>query len=465
MKYSSAALSAVFLLGSTCDAFSPVAQRNAQTTSLFSSTEPSQMAGMSKKKEDRLNFMKNPQFHRRGFKTVRPKVEETMEKQYKAGVVEDLKSNNFVMDREGVKVYLAKDFGFCWGVERSIALAYEATEHYPDRKLHITNELIHNPEVNDSLTERKVNLIEKEPTTGEKDFSTIEEGDVVILPAFGASYEEMEFFDKMNVEVVDTTCPWVSKVWNAVDTHQRKGLTSIIHGKYGHEETLATVSFCEDYICVKDMKEAEMVVDYMTKGADNTPEDKEAFLKYFEKAVSKGFDPDTMLTKVGLANQTTMYKKETKAIGQLFQKAIMKIYGPASVDEHYNEFDTICDATQERQDAVSELVQNADGLGLDFILVVGGWDSSNTAHLLEIPHKAGIRSFHINRADCIGADNTITHRTVDGEIVTEEFLLTLDSDKDIVMGVTSGASTPDGSVQDALSQIFLLKEMAKASSN
>lgn len=228
---------------------------------------------------------------------------------------------------------------------------------------------------------------------------------------------------------------------------------------------MATVSFCEDYICVKDMAEAQMVVDYMTKGADNTPEDKEAFLKYFEKAVSKGFDPDTMLAKVGLANQTTMYKKETKAIGQLFQKAIMKIYGPASVDEHYNEFDTICDATQERQDAVTELVENADGLGLDFILVVGGWDSSNTAHLLEIPHKAGIRSFHINRADCIRADNTITHRTVDGEIVTEEFLLTLDSDKDVVMGVTSGASTPDGSVQDALSQIFLLKEMAKASSD
>lgn len=197
MKYSSAALSAVFFLGSTCDAFSPVAPKNAQSTALFSTTEPSKMAGMSKKKEDRLNFMKNPQFHRRGFKTVRPKVEETMEKQYKAGVVEDLKSNNFVMDREGVKVYLAKDFGFCWGVERSIALAYEATEHYPDRKLHITNELIHNPEVNDSLTERKVNLIKKEPTTGVKDFSTIEEGDVVILPAFGASYEEMEFFDKM----------------------------------------------------------------------------------------------------------------------------------------------------------------------------------------------------------------------------------------------------------------------------
>uniref|UniRef100_A0A7S4AT90 4-hydroxy-3-methylbut-2-enyl diphosphate reductase n=1 Tax=Pseudo-nitzschia australis TaxID=44445 RepID=A0A7S4AT90_9STRA len=462
MKFSSATLSAVLFLGSyanTCNAFSP-AITSSQSRTIATSTTTALGATMSKKKEERLEFMKNPQFHRRGFKDVRGKVEETMENEYKADLVEDLKSNNYLLEKDGVKMYLAKDFGFCWGVERSIALAYEAVEHYPDRTLHITNELIHNPEVNDSLSAMKVNLIDKESSTGVKDFSTVEEGDVVILPAFGASYEEMDLFDKKNVEVVDTTCPWVSKVWNAVDKHQKGGSTSVIHGKYAHEETLATVSFCDDYICVKDMKEAEMVIAYMEKGADNTAEDKEAFMKHFEKAVSEGFDPDTMLDKIGLANQTTMYKKETKAIGQLFQKSIMKIHGPAEVDQHYMEFDTICDATQERQDAVAELVHSASGLGLDFILVVGGWDSSNTAHLLEIPHHAGVRSFHINRADCIGADNTITHRTVEGEIVTEKFLTTLDDDKDVVLGVTSGASTPDGSVQDALSQIFLLKQMA-----
>lgn len=149
--------------------------------------------------------------------------------------------------------------------------------------------------------------------------------------------------------MVDTTCPWVSKVWNAVDTHQRKGLTSIIHGKYAHEETVATVSFCEDYICVKDMKEAQMVEAYMM----GTGLDKQAFLKYFEKAISKGFDPDTMLLKVGLANQTTMYKKETKAIGQMFQKTMMKKHGPGLVNEHYFEFDTICDATQVRDVVVA----------------------------------------------------------------------------------------------------------------
>ena len=349
--------------------------------------------------------------------------------------------------------YYIQDFGFCWGVERSIALAYEAVKHFPDKTVHITNELIHNPEVNDNLHEMKVQFIEKDaadPT--KKDFSTVSDGDVVILPAFGASFEEMDLFDQKNVDVVDTTCPWVSKVWNSVDKHQKAGSTSIIHGKYAHEETIATLSFCEDYIVVKDMEEAQMVADYITKGGD-----RDAFLEYFKNAVSEGFDPDTMLNKVGLANQTTMYKKETRAIGQLLQKAVMERFGPQEVNDHYMEFDTICDATQERQDAVHELVENASDLGLDFILVVGGWDSSNTAHLLEIPQHAGVRSFHINRAECIGADNTITHRTMDGEIVTEPFLE--DLGKDVVMGVTSGASTPDAAVQDSLSQIFLLKKV------
>ena len=256
------------------------------------------------------------------------------------------------------------------------------------------------------------------------------------------------------ISTVHVSC--TTQVWNTVDKHQQNGLTSVIHGKYAHEETVATTSFCEDFICVKDMAEAEYVSNYILKGGD-----KEEFMKKFEKAVSKGFDPDTMLSKLGLANQTTMYKKETRAIGQLLQKTIMEKFGPSKVDEHYMEFDTICDATQERQDAVSDITDNAKTLGLDFILVVGGWDSSNTAHLLEIPHKVNVRSFHINRAECIGADKTIAHRLMNGEIVTEPFLIDANK-KDVVMGVTSGASTPDAAVQDALSQIFVLKSVLNA---
>jgi 4-hydroxy-3-methylbut-2-enyl diphosphate reductase len=452
MKFSTSSVLAISALAGSAAAFAPSAKHLQRiTSSLSMSTEVAEENKKVTKKEKRLEFMKTESFHRRGFKDVREGVEKSMEEQFKSQLVDELTSNDFVIEKDGVKVYLAKDFGFCWGVERSIALAYEAVEHFPGKTVHITNELIHNPEVNDKLHDMDVQFIEK-LGEGKKDFSKVNDGDVVILPAFGASFEEMSLMNSKNVDIVDTTCPWVSKVWNTVDQHQRKGLTSVIHGKYAHEETVATVSFAEDYICVKDMKEAEMVADYIINGGD-----KEAFLKYFEKAVSEGFDPDTMLNKVGLANQTTMYKKETRAIGQLMQKAMMKKFGPVEAKDHYLEFDTICDATQERQDAIHELVEKTDELGLDFILVVGGWDSSNTAHLLEIPQKAGIRSFHINKSDCIGADNTITHRTVAGEIVTEKFIE--DLGKDVVMGVTSGASTPDKAVQDSLSSIFLLKKL------
>ena len=351
MRFSKSTVMAVALLVAAVDAFAPthnIQRRHIVVRSpqrQFSTTNAEAVPTESRpptKKEKRLEYIKSPTFHRQGFKEVRDNVEKSMGEQFKSGLVDELKSNDYVITKDGVTVHLAKDFGFCWGVERSIALAYEAVEHFPNKKVHITNELIHNPEVNDRLHDMNVQFIEK-VNDSIKDFSTVSDGDVVILPAFGASFEEMSLLHSKNVDIVDTTCPWVSKVWNTVDKHQKEGLTSIIHGKYAHEETVATVSFCEEYICVKDMKEAEMVADYIVNGGDKTQ-----FLTYFEKAVSKGFDPDTMLRKVGLANQTTMYKKETRAIGQMMQKAMMKKYGPVDAKDHYQEFDTICDATQVR---------------------------------------------------------------------------------------------------------------------
>lgn len=346
MKLSSAAI--VLAAASRASAFS-ITSSNSHSHTQYRAMAPLQMSTETteqeqesekqlSKKMKRLQMMKNEQFYRNGFKAVRGEVEQVMEQQFKSAVVDDLKQNNNVIERDGVRVHLASDFGFCWGVERSIALAYEAVKHFPDRRVHITNELIHNPEVNDNLQEMKVNFIQK-VGDGQKDFSVVNDKDVVILPAFGASFEEMQMFDEKDVEVVDTTCPWVSKVWNTVDKHQKEGLTSIIHGKWAHEETVATTSFCEDYICVKDMHEAQMVADYITNGGD-----KDAFMDYFKNAVSVGFDPDTMLTKVGLANQTTMYKKETRAIGRMFEKTMIEKFGPT--EQHYMEFDTICDATQ-----------------------------------------------------------------------------------------------------------------------
>jgi 4-hydroxy-3-methylbut-2-enyl diphosphate reductase len=328
-------------------------------------------------------------------------------------------------------------------------MAYEARAHFPDKTIHITNEIIHNPEVNERLHGMDIKFLEG--GIGSKDYSTVTTGDVVILPAFGATIQEMSMLDERGVQIVDTTCPWVSKVWNAVDSHRKMGQTSIIHGKYAHEETIATASFCEDYIIIKDMVEAEYVTKYILEGGD-----KAEFMRKFSNAVSKGFDPDVHLKKVGLANQTTMYKRETKEIGRLFEVTMLKKFGPSALSEHYSEFDTICDATQERQDAITDLVNANDTEKLDFILVVGGFDSSNTAHLKEIPEKAHIESYHIDRADRIRADNSIEHRLVDGTVtVAKNFL----KKGKVTIGVTSGASTPDKSLEDCIEKIFLMSKL------
>jgi len=349
---------------------------------------------------------------------------------------------------------LAKEFGFCWGVERSIELALSAAERFKGKKLHITNELIHNPGVNDMMSSNGIEFIEKDDSG--KRFEKVESGDVVILPAFGATLEEMQLMDQRGVTTIDTTCPWVSKVWNVVDKHVKADMTSVIHGKWAHEESVATASFCENYIVVKDIDEAEYVCNYIL---NPSPEGKAELLKKFANAISKGFDPDLHLKKIGLANQTTMYKKETTAIGKMFEKAMMTAFDPAEISERYAAFDTICDATQERQDAVMEMIQEPNAKeNLDFILVVGGWDSSNTAHLVEIPHAVGITAYHIDNADCISPDNTIKYRDVDGTIKEQADFLPLD--RPVTIGVTSGASTPDAYVQASLEQLVLLKSTA-----
>eukprot|EP00592_Proboscia_alata_P006696 CAMPEP_0194353222 /NCGR_PEP_ID=MMETSP0174-20130528/1557_1 /TAXON_ID=216777 /ORGANISM="Proboscia alata, Strain PI-D3" /LENGTH=508 /DNA_ID=CAMNT_0039121667 /DNA_START=145 /DNA_END=1671 /DNA_ORIENTATION=+ len=427
-----------------------------------------------KKKADKKRFIKNEREsiakkkdYLRGagaFKKVKSEVTAAMRVQFDSEMMNKMKeSPNYMLEKDGIEFYLAKDHGFCWGVERSINLAYSAVETFPDRTVHITNELIHNPMVNEKLHVKNVNFIKKDADSN-KDFSEIKEGDVVMLPAFGASLDEMRDLDARNVKIVDTTCPWVAKVWNTVHTHQVRGLTSVIHGKYAHEETMATKSMCETYICVKNLDEAEYVADFIVnaKVGDGRAEE---FMVKFKKASSSHFDPHTHLKKIGLANQTTMYKKETRAIGQLLQKTIMKKFGPDLINEHYYEFDTICDATQVRQDAVDELCNmhfDPNEPELDFILVVGGFDSSNTAHLLEIPQHRGVRSFHINEASCIHADNTLLHRTIDGGIVESEPLILADENgvrkTKLRVGVTSGASTPDREVQDALGRIMMIHQ-------
>ncbi|CAM9416773.1 unnamed protein product [Chrysoparadoxa australica] len=342
---------------------------------------------------------------------------------------------------------LAQSYGFCWGVERAIAMSFQARKHFQDQRVHITNELIHNPDVNEQLADMDVQFVQAKD--GVKDFSGIEEGDVVILPAFGATLEEMQLLDERKVQVVDTTCPWVSKVWNTVDKHSKARYTTVIHGKSAHEETVATTSFAQNYIVVKDLAEAEYVTGYILGGGD-----KAAFLEKFEHAVSQGFDPDVHLRQIGLANQTTMYKRETRAIGKLFEKALLEKYGPVEIAEHYMAFDTICDATQERQDAILELVEDKT---LDMMVVVGGWDSSNTHHLAEIGANKGIPTYWVNKASCIHADGSVSH--VDPHTMKERNTANFLPAGKITIGFTSGASTPDRYLQQTMDNISMLKDL------
>jgi 4-hydroxy-3-methylbut-2-enyl diphosphate reductase len=413
------------------------------------------------KREERRAIMGKEKYKRGGApfeKSIHKDVTEKMSEKFKSQLVSDLKESDLREQVVGegnaaTTFVLAKEYGFCWGVERSIELAWAARDAYPEKKLHITNELIHNPGVNDMLADMSVSFIEK--TEEGKRFDEVEEGDVVILPAFGASLEEMKYLDNRDVTVVDTTCPWVSKVWTTVDKHQRADMTSIIHGKWQHEEAIATASMCETYLIIKNMDEAAELASYILDEPGCLTTD-ELMAKY-KHAMSPHFDPKKHLKKIGLANQTTMYKKETQAIGRLLEKTMISKYGAENIKENFAAFDTICDATQVRQDAITEMCESDSVKDLDFILVVGGWDSSNTAHLLEIPVDMGVTGYHVNVPGCIKPGNAIEHRTVEGDIVTTSDFLPLDRPARI--GVTSGASTPDSVVQECLEAILLIKKV------
>ena len=302
------------------------------------------------------------------------------------------------------------------------------------------------------LKEMDIDIIEDTTGAG-KDFSSVQQNDVVILPAFGASMSEMQLLNDRKVQLVDTTCPWVSKVWNAVDNQSRKSHTSIIHGKYSHEETVATASFATTYLVVRDVAEAQYVADYIMNGGSTAE-----FMDKFSNAVSAGFDPDQDLERVGLANQTTMLRDETLQIGKLLEKTMLQKYGPADLKNRYMVLDTICDATQTRQSAVYELTghQNEPDKKVDMMLVVGGFNSSNTSHLQEIPELADVPSYWVNSAACVDVEkNKVMHKTAHGDMQETRNWI---PDGPLVIGVTSGASTPDKAVEDVLDKVFQIRD-------
>ncbi|MEQ9354672.1 4-hydroxy-3-methylbut-2-enyl diphosphate reductase [Coleofasciculus chthonoplastes] len=386
-------------------------------------------------------------YHRKGFGHD-AEVAIQLQSEYQSSLIQEIRDNNYRLKRGNVTIHLAEAFGFCWGVERAVAMAYETRQHFPTERIWMTNEIIHNPSVNQHLQNMNVNFVPVED--GTKDFSIVGAGDVVILPAFGASVQEMQLLNDKNCKIVDTTCPWVSKVWHTVEKHKKKEYTSIIHGKYKHEETIATSSFAGKYLVVLNLQEAEYVADYILNGGN-----RDEFLAKFSRATSEGFDPERDLEHVGIANQTTMLKSETEQIGKLFERTMMKKYGPVQLNQHFQSFNTICDATQERQDAMLELVEER----LDLMVVIGGFNSSNTTQLQQIAIERKIPSYHIDSAERIGPGNRIDHKVLHHDMtVTENWL----PDGETVVGVTSGASTPDKVVEDVIEKIFELKATAVA---
>lgn len=382
-------------------------------------------------------------YYRNGF-GHKVEATERLHFEYQSDLIQQIRENGYKLQRGDVTIRLAEAFGFCWGVERVIALTYETRKQFPTERIWITNEIIHNPTVNQNLTEMQIEFIPMNEE-GQKDFTVITEQDVVILPAFGATIQEIQLLNTIGCTIVDTTCPWVSKVWNSVEKHKKHSYTSIIHGKYKHEETIATSSYADKYLIILNLQQAKYVCDYILNGGD-----REEFLSKFAGSYSFGFDPDTDLERIGIANQTTMLKRETEQIGKLFERTLMGRYGPSQINNHFLSFNTICDATQERQDAMFKLVEEK----IDLMVVVGGFNSSNTTHLQEIALKYGIPSYHIDSVERLGPGNRIQHKKLHFSLeVVEEWL----PPGQIVVGITSGASTPDNIVSNVIEKIFEIK--------
>jgi 4-hydroxy-3-methylbut-2-enyl diphosphate reductase len=359
---------------------------------------------------------------------------------YDSGLVEAIKTDGYRYTSGRLTVHLAHEFGFCYGVDRAIDYAYQARRRFADRQVFLTGEIIHNPNVNDKLRAAGIRFLSDAGESAER----LGPEDVVILPAFGVAVADLADFQSRGCTLVDTTCGSVLNVWKNVTRYARDGYTALIHGKYKHEETRATASQALTfpggrYLVVLDRAEADVVCDYIRHGGD-----RDAFLARFAHAASPGFDPDRDLARVGLANQTTMLMSESLEIGVVVEQAFRDRYGDAALAEHYRAFDTICSATQERQDAVVDLL---DRESVDLMVVIGGYNSSNTCNLARLCAER-VPTFHIADAECLASGQTIRHRPVDApkssamEIATAGWL----PDGPLIVGLTAGASTPNAIV-------------------
>ena len=381
-------------------------------------------------------------------------VQAQVETHYRSEIVERIRSKGGTLCAEGVTIRLAKQFGFCYGVERAIDLAYAARKVFAEKRVFILGEIIHNPEVNRQIQDMGVvNLVEGKK---EADVSGLTPDDVVIVPAFGTDVTTLARLKERGVQIVDTTCGDVMSVWKRVKQNAADDITSVIHGKASHEETRATASRAVQesrghYLVVLTLQDTDYVCEYIRKGGN-----KAEFLERFAGAHSPGFDPDVHLERVGVANQTTMMRGETEEVQRRIMAAVRDretqrngANSEAALKTHFRFFDTICGATQERQDALQEMLKDP----MDLLLVVGGYNSSNTSHLAEMG-EAVLPTYFIRNAGKLISADTIEH--FDQHAKTEKATRGWLPPKPVVIGITAGASCPNNLIEDTIVRLFEL---------
>jgi 4-hydroxy-3-methylbut-2-enyl diphosphate reductase len=362
---------------------------------------------------------------------------------YHSDLVDRIKAGDFIYRSGRLTVKLAREFGFCYGVDRAVDYAYQTRQRFPDRPVYLTGEIIHNPHVNDQLRAMGIGFLSDPGESIER----LGRDDVVILPAFGVTVAMLQRLEQRGCTLIDTTCGSVLNVWKNVRRYAEGGFTAVIHGKVWHEETQATashaVTYGGRYVIVLDGGETGTVCDYIRGRGD-----REAFLARFGNAVSSGFDPDRDLRRIGLANQTTMLMSESLAIGEMLKAAIIDRFGEGAIGDHFQAFDTICSATQDRQDAVVAMLADTPP---DLMIVIGGYNSSNTCNLARICAKRCL-TFHIADPGCLVSAENIRHRPVGAkkETMTAGWLPLAGP---VTVGLTSGASTPDNLVGAAVEKL------------
>jgi len=393
-------------------------------------------------------------YFRKGF-GLKNELRPLIDAEYQSALVERIRSRGYTDAFGDVTVRLAQEFGFCYGVDRAVDYAYETVHKFPEKQIYLVGEIIHNPHVNQRMTEMGILFIYPDDD-GSFDFSHLTPDDVVILPAFGVTLHDFEDLKKIGCILVDTTCGSVLHVWKRVENYAKDGFTAIIHGKYTHEESRATASQVNKheggkYIIVRNMEEGELLFDYIAKRPGHMS--REAFMAHFKDKASDGFDPDVDLGYVGVANQTTMLANESLAIGWKVHEAMVEHFGEEHAAAHFRSFGTICSATQERQDAVTVMMQEPP----DIMLVIGGYNSSNTNHLAHLCQQH-TKTFHVEDATCIDLDEgTIRHKVGLDPTASEATETDWIPDGPFSLGITAGASTPNNKIGEALLRVLSIR--------